>query len=76
MNGRAAFAPKPEDFIRTLPGTGRIFIRAIAAGGNNKDANFQLAGVSEIREKISRACNWPNVTDEPTTGTVKRFQSQ
>jgi hypothetical protein len=76
MNGRAAFAPKPEDFIRALPDSGRVFIRTIAADGNNKDANFQLAEVSEIREKIARACNWPNVTDEPTTGTIKRLQSQ
>jgi hypothetical protein len=76
MNGRAAFAPKTEDFIRALPDKGRVFIRAIAADGNNKDANFQLAGVSEIKEKIARVCNWPNATDEPTTGTIKRLQSQ
>jgi hypothetical protein len=63
MNGRAAFAPKAEDFIRALPDNGRVFIRAIAADGNNKDANFQLAGVSEIKEKIARACNWANALD-------------
>ena len=59
MDGRAAFAPHPVDFIRALPDSGRVFIRALSADGNNKDANFQLAGVSEIREKIARACNWP-----------------
>jgi hypothetical protein len=73
---RAAFAPKAEDFIRALPGNGRVFIRAIAADGNNKDANFQLAGVSEIKENIARACNWTSVGDEPTTGTIKRLRSQ
>jgi Type VI secretion system VasI, EvfG, VC_A0118 len=76
MNGRAAFAPHPLDFIRALPDSGRIFIRALTADGNNKDANFQLAGVSEIREKIARACNWPSVSDEPTTGTIKPSQSR
>jgi hypothetical protein len=76
VDGRAAFAPKPEDFIRALPDNGRVFIRAIAADGNNKDANFQLAGVSEIKEKIARACNWSNAADEPTTGTIKRLESQ
>jgi hypothetical protein len=76
VNGRAAFAPKPEDFIRALPDDGRVFIRAIAADGNNKDANFQLAGVSEIKDKIARACNWANVSHEPATGTVKRLQPQ
>jgi hypothetical protein len=70
VNGRAAFAPKAEDFIRALPDNGRVFIRAIAADRNNKDANFQLVGVSEIRGKIARACNWPNVADELTTGTT------
>jgi len=59
MDGRAAFAPHPVDFIRALPDSGRVFIRVLSADGNNKDANFQLAGVSEIREKIARACNWP-----------------
>jgi hypothetical protein len=76
VNRRAAFAPKAEEFIRALPDNGRVFIRAIAADGNNKDANFQLAGVSEIRDKIARACNWPNAADEPTTGTIRRLQSQ
>jgi hypothetical protein len=76
MNGRAAFAPKPMDFIRALPDSGRVFIRAIAADGTNKDANFVFSGLSDIREKLGRACNWPNVSDEPTTGTIKRLQSQ
>jgi hypothetical protein len=58
QNGRAAFAPHPVDFIRALPDNGRVFIRALAADGNNKDANFQLSGVSEIRENVARACNW------------------
>ena len=76
MNGRAAFAPHPVDFIRALPDSGRIFIRALSAEGNNKDANFQLAGLSEIREKIARACNWSSMSDDPTTGTIKPPQSR
>jgi hypothetical protein len=76
QNGRAAFAPHPVDLIRALPDGGRVFIRAIAADGNSKDANFQLSGVSEIRENVARACNWPGVPDEPTTGTIKPSQSR
>jgi hypothetical protein len=71
MDGHAAFAPNPTDFIRTLPDDGRVFIRAIAADGQNKDANFKLSGVSEVRGKIGHACNWSNVTDE-STGTTSR----
>lgn len=74
MNGRAAFAPHAVDFIRVLPDSGRVFIRAITPDGINKDANYQLAGVSEIRDKIARACNWTGTSDESTTGTVKPSQ--
>ena len=63
MDGRAAFAPNPVDFIRALPDNGRVFIRAIAVDGKTKDVNFNLSGVSEIRDKIGRACNWPGVPD-------------
>jgi hypothetical protein len=62
MNGRAAFAPNPLDFIRALPDGGRVFIRALAADGTNKDTNFILSGVSEVRDKVGRACNWPSHT--------------
>ena len=72
VDGRAAFAPKPMDFIRALPDDGRVFIRAVDADGKNKDANFVLSGsgLSEIRDKIGRACNWPSLRDE-ATGTIK-----
>jgi hypothetical protein len=69
MDGRAAFAPNPENFIRALPDSGRVFIRAIDADGKDKDANFILSGVSEIRDKIARACNWPEIPNE-STGTI------
>jgi hypothetical protein len=69
MDGRAAFAPNPMDFIRILPDNGRVFIRAIAADGQTKDANFKLSGVSAVRDKIGHACNWPNAPDESTGAT-------
>ena len=75
MDGRAAFAPNPMDFIRALPDNGRVFIRAIAADGQNKDANFKLSGVSEVRGKIGHACNWSNVPDE-LTGTLNQPQAR
>src|ERR1700687_3143488 len=52
VDGRAAFAPKPQDFIRALPDSGRVFFRALDAAGETKDANFILSGVPEIRDKI------------------------
>ena len=65
INGRAAFAPKPMDLIRALPDNGRIFIRAIASDGSNKDTNFIISGTSAIRDKIARACNWSSTSEEP-----------
>jgi hypothetical protein len=73
MNSRAAFAPKPEDFVRALPDNGRIFIRALTAAGQTKDTNFILSGVSDIREKIGRACNWPSISDD-NTGSINPSQ--
>ena len=65
INGRAAFAPEPMDLIRALPDNGRIFIRAVASDGSNKDTNFIISGTSAIRDKIARACNWPSTSEEP-----------
>jgi hypothetical protein len=70
MNSRAAFAPKPEDFVRALPDNGRVFIRALPPNGQAKDTNFILSGISDIREKIGRACNWPGISDE-NTGSIR-----
>ena len=75
MNGRAAFAPNSVDFIRALPDNGRIFIRATAADGNNKDVNFILSGTSTIRDKIARACNWSDTSEEPV-GNIRPPQAR
>ena len=75
MNGRAAFATHPVDFIGALPDSGRVFIRSVTADGS-QGRNFQLSEVAEIRDKMGRACNWPTVSDEPTTGTIKPSQTR
>ena len=75
MDGRAAFAPNPMDFIRILPDNGRVFIRAIGADGQNKEANFKLSGVSTVRDKIGHACNWSNAPDE-STGAINQPQAR
>jgi len=74
-NTFAAFAPKPEGFIRALPANGRVFIRALTADGRNKDTNFILSGVSEIRETIARACHWSTPPDD-ATGSVGQTQKR
>jgi hypothetical protein len=40
MNGLAAFVPKREEFIRALPDSGKVFIRALTSAGANKATNL------------------------------------
>ena len=67
--------PKEGPFLVALPDSGRVFIRALTAAGENIDTNFVLSGVSEIREKIGRACNWPSTPDE-ATGSINPLQKR
>ena len=44
----------------------------VTAAGENKDTNFVLSGVSEIRDKIERACNWSGASDAATDRFIRR----
>lgn len=59
VNGQAAFAPSAVQFIRALPDSGKLFVRATGYGGRTADGEFTLSDVSVVREKIAKACNWP-----------------
>jgi hypothetical protein len=74
-NSFAAFVPRAEEFIRALPEAGRVYIRALTPASGNKDTNFILSGVSEVREKIARACNWSVPTDD-ATGSINPTQKR
>jgi len=58
-DGQAVFAPSAIQFIRALPDKGKLFIRAFGYEGKNADGEFKLGNVSEVRQKIALACNWP-----------------
>lgn len=64
-DGTSAFAPSAIQFIRSLPDKGKLFIRAFGYQGKTADGEFNLGDVSEVREKISRACSWPAVDANP-----------
>lgn len=49
-------------FIRALPDNGKLFVRAYGLGGNTADGEFKLGNVSEVRQKIAVACQWPGDT--------------
>jgi hypothetical protein len=56
----AAFAPSAIQFIRVLPDNGKLFIRAHGYGGKFYDGEFHLGNISEVRDRIAHACNWPS----------------
>jgi hypothetical protein len=58
-NGQVAFAPSAVQFIHALPDNGKLFIRVTGFDGKTLDGEFSLGNVSEIRDKIAVACNWP-----------------
>jgi len=57
--GQAVFAPSAIQFIRALSDKGKLFVRAFGYGGKTVDGEFQLGNVSDVRQKIALACNWP-----------------
>jgi hypothetical protein len=56
--GQAAFAPSAIPFIRDLPDNVKLFIKA-SGPRRNAEGEFNLGNVSEVREKIAKACKWP-----------------
>ena len=59
MNGRAAFAPDAIAFIQSLPDNGKLSIKTTrSTDGKVKEGSFNLGAVSEVRNKIAKACDW------------------
>ena len=57
-NGQSASAASAEQFIRQLPDNATIFIIAVGGlTGRTAGSEFKLGNVSEVREKIAKACH-------------------
>src|SRR5262249_30419986 len=71
MNGRAAFAPDAVAFIQSLPDNGKLSIKATRSTDRKvKEGKFDFGNVSEVRNKIAKACDWADGSvDEPTGST-------
>ena len=65
IDGRAAFAPNAVEFIRMLPDNAKLFIKTSRSDGKTKEANFNLGKISDIRNKIARACDWDDTPNDP-----------
>lgn len=73
MNGRAAFAPDPLAFIRSLPDNGKLSIKTIrSTDGKVKEGKFELGAVAEVRTKIAKACDWADGSIDEPTGSIDR----
>ena len=56
-NGQSFYAGSAEQFIRQLPGSGTIIIRASGDAGRAAGGEFKLGNFSVVRRKIAQACN-------------------
>jgi hypothetical protein len=73
MNGRAAFAPDPLAFIRSLPDNGKLSIKTMrSTDGKIKEGKFELGAVAEVRTKIAKACDWADGSIDEPIGSIDR----
>ena len=71
MNGRAAFAPDAVAFIESLPDNGNLSIKTTrSTDGKVKEGRFKLDAVSEVRNKIAKACDWANGSVDEPVGSI------
>jgi hypothetical protein len=77
MNGRAAFAPDAVAFIQLLPDNGKLSIRTTRSNdGKIKEANFNLGAVSEVRNKIAKACDWGSGSGDEPVGSIDQQEKR
>jgi hypothetical protein len=77
VNGRAAFAPDAVAFIRSLPDNGKLSIKTTrSTDGKVKEGKFELGGVSEIRTKIAKACDWADGSADEPTGSIDQQEKR
>lgn len=76
INGRAAFAPNAAAFIQSLPDNGKLSIRTTRSDGKVKEGNFYLGAVSEVRNKIAKACDWTEGSVDEPVGSIDRQEGR
>ena len=77
MNGRAAFAPDAVAFIQSLPDNGKLSIKTTrSTDGRIKEGNFNLGTISDIRNKIAKACDWADGSVDEPTGSIDQQEKR
>jgi type VI secretion system VasI family protein len=71
MNGRAAFAPDAIAFMQSLQDNAKLSIKTTrSTDGKVKEGNFNLGAVSEVRNKIAKACDWDDAPANEPVGSI------
>ncbi len=77
INGRAAFAPDAIAFVQSLSDNGKLSIKATRrTDGKVKEGNYYLGAVSEVRNKIAKACDWANESVDEPVGSIDRQEKR
>ena len=66
--------PSAVEFIRILPDDAKLFIKTTRSDGKTKEANFNLGNVSDLRNKITDACDWDDTPNDPV-GSIDHSRS-
>ena len=67
----------PWRFIGSLPDNGNLSIKTTrSTDGKVKEGRFKLDAVSEVRNKIAKACDWDNVPVDQPTGSVDHHEGR
>jgi len=62
----AAFRADVVQLLQSLPDEGSLTVRIEPRGGAPQEGQFTLAGLKAVRDRVSGACKWPNVTAKPS----------
>jgi hypothetical protein len=77
MGGRAAFAPDAVAFIQSWPDNGKLSIRTRRSNdGKIKEASFNLGAVSELRNKVAKACDWGSGSVDDPVGSIDQQEKR
>jgi len=76
-DNRAAFSPDAVALIQSLPDDGRLLMKTTrSTDGKIKEANFNLGAVSEVRNKIAKACDWANGPVDQPVGSIEHQEKR
>jgi len=60
LGAGAAFPGDVVRLLQSLPAEGDLAVRISARAADAHEGHFSLAGLKAVRDRIARACKWPN----------------